>query len=137
MNERVKVYTRPLCLFCHQVIDLLRQANVAFAIIEISDRRQQEELTTRHQAAAFPLVMVDGRYIGGYAHVLHLHSQGRLRNLTSTPEPPPGTPTSSGASPAASAISSPARPSQNSIPSMISAMSRLQQALNETDPKKR
>ncbi len=144
MQARVRVYTRPRCLFCHQVLDLLQAAGVDFVTEEILDRGQQEELISRHQAAAFPIVLIDGRYVGGYAHVLHLHSQGRLRDIatrpTSAADKPaanPPTAASSSSDPSAQSAPAPSRPSQRSLPSMVGTMSRLQQALSETDPKKR
>jgi glutaredoxin len=144
MQEQVKVYTRPLCLFCHQVLDLLRQANVAFGTIEVTDRRQQEELCAHHGAAAFPVVLVNGVYLGGYAHILHLHSQGRLRSLgvsvgpsLHSPESPGPLPASDAPSPSTRSTQPSTRSTEPSIAGRMSAMARLQQALTESQPKKR
>jgi len=141
MQERVSVYTRPRCLFCHQVIDLLQQAHIDFVTFELTERPQQDEVAARHRATSFPIVLVDGRYIGGYAQILHLHSQGRLAEIAAsgspspaaTPAPkPPGEPPPSSHSPSSAAL-----PSQRSRPSLTGTMSRLHQALSEPDPKKR
>ncbi|HNN94702.1 MAG TPA: glutaredoxin [Pseudomonadota bacterium] len=141
MPERISVYTRPRCLFCHQVIDLLQQAQIAFVTIELTERAQQDEIAARHRATSFPIVLVEGRYIGGYAQILHLHSQGRLAEIAAsgTPSPataqtprPPGEPSPSSHSPVSAAL-----PSQRSRPSLTGTMSRLHQALSEPDPKKR
>ena len=49
----------------------------------------QDEVAARHRATSFPIdLLVDGRYIGGYAQILHLHSQGRLAEIAAPDRPP-------------------------------------------------
>src|SRR5262249_48606983 len=81
----VVVYTRPGCIFCHQVQELMRDAGIRFRVALIEDRAQQEELVVRHAARSFPIVLVDGVYLGGFTHVVHLHSSGRLARLGESP----------------------------------------------------
>ena len=81
MPRNVIVHTRPLCLFCAQVIDMLREAKVPFEEIEIVDRQEQERLVTQHGALSFPLVLAGDKYIGGFTHIVRLHSSGRLGRL--------------------------------------------------------
>ena len=75
-SPRVILYTRPLCLLCHRVADLLRQACVLFKQIEVTNRFEQDRIAAACNAPSFPIVFVDGRYIGGYAHILQLHATG-------------------------------------------------------------
>ncbi len=77
--KTVVVYRRPGCMFCAQVEEILTEANIRFESREISDRHEQDRLTREHNALAFPLVMVDDSYLGGFTHVVQLHSEGRLR----------------------------------------------------------
>lgn len=84
-SPRVVLYTRPLCLLCHRVADLLRQACVLFKQIEVSVRLEQERIATSCNAPSFPIVLVDGVYVGGYAHILQLHAAGRLDRLAASP----------------------------------------------------
>jgi glutaredoxin len=125
MHTQVLVYTRPLCLFCHQVLELLHRSGVVFEQRDVVDRGQQEVLIACYRSPAFPIVLVDGSYVGGYAHVLHLHSQGRLEKLNAREGPP-----------AAPAPPPTDKPSQRSLPSLMQTMSRLQRSLNEEDGKK-
>lgn len=80
-STRVMLYTRPLCLLCHRVADLLRQACVLFKQIEVTGRLEQERIAASCNAPSFPIVLVDGCYVGGYAHILQLHATGRLAQL--------------------------------------------------------
>jgi glutaredoxin len=90
-------------MFCAQVGTMLRDSDVSFRVIDVPDRGAQNELIVQWNARAFPLVLVDGSYIGGFTHVVRLHAQGRLRHIASgedasvppqdaaTPEEPPPT----------------------------------------------
>lgn len=95
----LKVYTRPGCLFCGRVCELLRNGGFAFTTEEVSDSALQDELVRRYKAVSFPIVMAGAVYVGGYAHVLNLASHGRLGELinsdasapaarTARPQPP-------------------------------------------------
>lgn len=84
----LKVYTRPGCLFCGRVCELLRDGGFAFTTEEVSDPAFQDELVRRYRAVSFPIVMAGSIYVGGYAHVSNLASQGRLAELVSSDTPP-------------------------------------------------
>ncbi len=75
----VVVYRRPGCMFCEQVEEILVENGVPFESVEVKERHEQEAISRRHGALAFPLVLVGGNYIGGFTHVVQLHSEGRLR----------------------------------------------------------
>jgi glutaredoxin len=66
-------------MFCAQVGTMLRDAAVPYRVIDVPDRAAQNALIEQWNARAFPLVLVEGEYVGGFTHVLRLHSQGRLR----------------------------------------------------------
>jgi glutaredoxin len=99
----VVLYSRPGCMFCAQVGTMLRDAEVTFRVVDVPDRAAQNELIVQWNARAFPLVLVDGSYIGGFTHVVRLHAQGRLRHIASgdnmvvlpndAPKPEEGPPT--------------------------------------------
>ena len=97
----VLLYSRPGCMFCAQVGTMLRDAAIPYRVIDVPDRTEQNVLIEQWNARAFPLVLVDGEYIGGFTHVVRLHSQGRLRNIVSpdgtlpsdAPQPAEGPPT--------------------------------------------
>jgi glutaredoxin 3 len=97
VQRRVVVYTRPLCLFCGQVTDLLAEAGIPFDRHEASTIEEEQRLALQYGAAAYPIVVVDGAYLGGFTHIVKLHAEGRLVNLRvdSTVPPPPPSSTSS------------------------------------------
>ncbi len=77
----VLLYSRPGCMFCAQVAALLRESGIQFHTLDVPERAAQDELVARYDARAFPLVLVNDEYIGGFTHVVRLHSQGRLRSI--------------------------------------------------------
>lgn len=76
---QVTVYRRPGCMFCEQVEEILTENDIPYRSLEISERDEQERLSRQHGALSFPLVLVDDAYIGGFTHIVQLHSEGRLR----------------------------------------------------------
>ncbi|MEO8877270.1 MAG: glutaredoxin [Polyangiaceae bacterium] len=73
------VYSRPGCMFCSQVEGLLRNAGIRFEAIEITSREEQDGLISRFDTRSFPVVLVDGEFLGGFTHIVKLHAEGRLR----------------------------------------------------------
>lgn len=76
---QVVVYRRPGCMFCEQVEEILTENGISFDSVEVKERHEQEAISRRHGALAFPLVLLDETYIGGFTHIVQLHSEGRLR----------------------------------------------------------
>jgi glutaredoxin len=81
MSRELAVYTRPKCILCAQVKELLAKANVPFLAREVSTPDEQEQIMKRHRAKSFPLLVLDGEYLGGFTHVVHLLANGRLQSL--------------------------------------------------------
>jgi glutaredoxin len=81
------VYTRPQCILCAQVKELLRNAEVPFEAIELTASDEQERVMHAHRARSFPLMMLRDRYIGGFTHIVHLLSTGRLAELLAGDSP--------------------------------------------------
>lgn len=79
----VLVYTRTGCMFCKQVEDMLVEASISFRSQLVEERDEQDRLCQRYGAISFPLVIAGSRYIGGFTHVVKLHSEGRLGLIAS------------------------------------------------------
>jgi glutaredoxin len=77
----VVVYSTPDCMFYQQVEAMLTEAGVTFRTINVPGRSAQEMMLAQYDARAFPLVLVEGVYVGGFPHVVRLHSQGLLRSI--------------------------------------------------------
>ena len=141
MIEKSLLNTRLRCLFCHQVIDLLRSSShIDFVTVELGLSVRSR---TRPWLAIAPPrspIVVDGRYIGGLCGrsctctARRLAGDRRLRTFlpATTPPRPPGEPRPR-----------PTLTDQRSVPA--SALPSLadwhhvpsRQALSEPDPKKR
>jgi glutaredoxin len=81
MPRNIVLYTRPGSIMSGQVEALLFEAGVTHRTTELVSRAEQEALSTVHQAPGFPMVVVDGIYIGGFPEVIQLHATGRLSQL--------------------------------------------------------
>ena len=81
-KARIRVYTVPGCLDCTAVKALLRQADVAFEEVHVSDiPNSREALALLSGLQSVPQVYLDGRFIGQVAEVRHLVMTGRLSRL--------------------------------------------------------
>lgn len=109
MARSIVVYTRPTCLFCEQVRELLRDSGMPHREVMVTDAVEQMQLMEKCDARSFPVVFVDDVYMGGFTHIIHLHSQNRLHELLGEDGLPPlpisDRPMRSSSSPAAAADS--------------------------------
>ena len=81
-KARIRVFTVPGCLDCAAVKALLRQADVAFEEVDVSDiPNSREALALLSGLQSVPQVYLDGRFIGQVAEVRHLVMTGRLSRL--------------------------------------------------------
>ena len=67
-----------MCILCAQVREQLTKANVPFSAVEVTDLAEQERLVQRYGARSFPMLVLRGKYVGGYTHLVHLLASGRL-----------------------------------------------------------
>jgi glutaredoxin len=119
VHRRVIVYTRPLCLFCEQVADLLTESCIPFEKLELVSAEEQRALSQRYDAANFPIVIAGGAYIGGFTHIVRLHATGRLSELLG----PPGSVTSASTS-STSSIPPPPTPRVRNWTSQMSELAK-------------
>jgi len=61
---------------------MLREAGIAFRAVHVANVEEQSEIIAKTNAKSFPLVFHRDRYVGGFTHIVLLHSQGRLEELT-------------------------------------------------------
>lgn len=78
------LYTRPGCLFCKQVEELFVEQGLRHKLVELTSVEKQNELLGPTGAKSFPLVFLGDKFVGGFTHVVHLHSMGRLKELLET-----------------------------------------------------
>jgi glutaredoxin len=78
---RLRVFTRPKCILCKQVTEQLTIAKLPFLAIQVETPEDEEAIQRRHQARSFPMIVLDGEYLGGFTHIVHLLANGRLAAL--------------------------------------------------------
>ena len=66
----VEIYTRTGCGFCDKAKDLLSKNNVPFLEHKLDVDFTRENLVEKFSTAkSYPVIVVDGFYIGGYAEL--------------------------------------------------------------------
>lgn len=68
--EHVVIWTKPDCPYCTRTKNVLRANNIAFEEKVLNrDFTKEILLETYPKAKSFPVVVVDGFYIGGYTQL--------------------------------------------------------------------
>lgn len=80
ITPRARIYTKKWCGYCFAAKRLLRRAGVAFLEVPVD---RDPELRWRVSAEnggwpTVPMIVVDGRFIGGHAELRAMHRRGRL-----------------------------------------------------------
>lgn len=75
----VEMYARAGCPYCARAEALLRQKNVAPAIIRIDlDLARRDEMVARSGRTTVPQIFIDGVHVGGCDDLYQLDREGRL-----------------------------------------------------------
>lgn len=79
----VVIYTKPLCPYCHQALDLLTKKGVKFTEIEAAfDAEKKREMMQRSNGrSTFPQIFIGDRHIGGCDDIMALDRAGKLDSL--------------------------------------------------------
>ena len=82
-RDRVIVYTTNPCGYCLRAKTLLEARGVAYREVLLprtaEGRARLAEVAPR--ARTFPVIVVDGRVLGGYAHLVDWDRSGRLAEV--------------------------------------------------------
>jgi glutaredoxin 3 len=80
--NRIVVYTKDYCPFCHAAKALLQSKKVEFREIDITDdSRMQEEILRLSGRRTVPQIFIDEVAIGGFEELRRLELEGRLDSL--------------------------------------------------------
>ena len=84
-SNRVQIYLTKTCPFCMGAVQLLNDRNVAFDPVYLDDHPNRREATSAILAGhtTVPLVLIDGKPIGGFDALRALDSSGGLDGLSS------------------------------------------------------
>lgn len=81
-DPRIVMYTTAWCGYCHAAKSLLKSKGIAYRDIDVTT-----DQATRSQAAAatgwrtVPIVLLDGKLVGGFTELAALDSRGGLSEL--------------------------------------------------------
>lgn len=82
MSPRVLMYTTTYCGYCERARRLLRARQIPFVEVDVTHdraRRRQVILETGHPTV--PVVLIDGRLVGGSDELVELDRAGGLAAL--------------------------------------------------------
>ncbi|HKX13062.1 MAG TPA: glutaredoxin [bacterium] len=75
---KVRVYTTAYCPFCDAAKRLLKQRNIAFEEIDVSEGSARAELKNRTGWRTVPQVFLGEELIGGYQELAAIDANGEL-----------------------------------------------------------
>jgi glutaredoxin 3 len=75
---KVRVYTTAYCAFCDAAKRLLKQRNIVFEEIDVSEGSARAELKQRTGWRTVPQVFLDEELIGGYQELAAIDANGEL-----------------------------------------------------------
>ena len=76
----IEVYSKPNCIFCDKTKNLLRDHQIPFVEYKLNEDFTREILTEKYsEARSFPVVVIDGFFIGGYTE-LQIRLNEELKN---------------------------------------------------------
>ena len=75
MTKKIEIYTVNYCPYCHKALDFLKENNVNFKQIDITEneeemRKKLGEYYHIEQPVTVPQIIVDGKRIGGYEDLI-------------------------------------------------------------------
>ena len=85
IDNNICVFSKTTCSYCTKAIDLLKQNNINFKLIELDRMNMGEmihrELIQRTNQTSVPNIFIFGKHIGGFSELKTLYQQGVLHQL--------------------------------------------------------
>lgn len=67
VNNMVKVYTAPVCLYCHSLKQFLKEHNIEFEEINVAENKEAaEEMIKKSAQMGVPVVDINGEIVVGF-----------------------------------------------------------------------
>lgn len=82
MGKKVVIYTASYCPHCRRAKDLLKAKKIAFEEIDVTDdEAKRDEIQARTGWMTVPVILIDGKLIGGADDLCGLEKRGELDRL--------------------------------------------------------
>ncbi len=78
----IKIFSKSYCPFCERAIELLKNKNIDFEIIDITeDEERLTSLSHETNCDTVPQIFINDEFIGGCDELMALDSKGDLDKL--------------------------------------------------------
>ncbi len=82
MAAEIIIYTKDPCPYCVRAINLLNEKKLAFKEIDLTDNFDEiERIKEKTGWRTVPIILINGRLIGGYDDLKALDDEGKLDEL--------------------------------------------------------
>jgi len=83
-QDLIELYTKENCSFCDNAKTYLRNLNTPFVEYKLNEDFTREILKSKYPSATtYPVVVIDGFYIGGYTELREHHNNNDSRKFLS------------------------------------------------------
>ncbi len=82
MPAEILIYTKDPCPYCVRAIRLLEEKGFAFKEVDLTDRPEEiDRLKNETGWRTVPIILINGKLIGGYQDLKALDDSGKLTEL--------------------------------------------------------
>lgn len=86
MSAEIIIYTKDPCPYCVRAINLLNEKKLAYKEIDLTDKFDEIERIKKETGwRTVPIILINGRVIGGYDDLKALDQEGQLDKLVKSP----------------------------------------------------
>ncbi len=79
---QILMYKKDPCPYCDRAIRLLEEKGLAFDIIDLTGKQEEiDRIKSETGWRTVPIIMINGKLIGGYTDLKALDDEGRLMEL--------------------------------------------------------
>lgn len=85
-NQKAKVviYTKDPCPYCSRAMSFFDENGIQYEEFDLSDKPDEMERIKRETGwRTVPMIMINGKLIGGYTDMKALHEEGKLEPMLS------------------------------------------------------
>ena len=80
MTTKVTLYTGKSCSYCHSAIALLKNRQISFEEIDVSENPAlRQKISDQTQWRTIPMIFIGEKFIGGFRELNELDQKGLLR----------------------------------------------------------
>ncbi len=80
--KKVKIYSKSYCPFCERAIQLFKDKNIEFEIIDVTeDEERMMNLSHKTNCDTVPQIFIEDEFIGGCDELMALEAKGDLNKM--------------------------------------------------------